>query len=113
MSEQSRGIKCNARSLKALLAVFIFGASGSLASAQNGPEIAPVENSSTKKVFTPSLQVGDATHRLLEIQARGTLASDRLYPVPVAVAEKIYQRYLDSFAHPIPEKSGSALEKLE
>ena len=61
-------------------------------------------------VLVQQLPVGQTTRQLLEMQARGTRASDRQYPMPVAVAEKIYQRYVDSFSHPIPEKLDSAME---
>lgn len=61
-------------------------------------------------VWLPQPKVGEATQKLLELQGRGTLASDRQYPMPAAVAERVYKRYVDSFAHPIPEKLDSTLE---
>lgn len=66
----------------------------------------PVEQS----VRLPQPKIGEATHKLLELQGRGALASERQHPMPAAVAEKIYQRYVNSFTHPIPEKLGSTLE---
>lgn len=66
----------------------------------------PVEQS----VLLPQPKIGEATHKLLELQGRGVLASERQHPMPAAVAEKIYQRYVNSFTHPIPEKLGSTLE---
>lgn len=62
-------------------------------------------------VLLPALKVGEATRKLLEIQAQGVAASPLQYAMPVAVAQKVYQRYVDSFAHPIPEKLGSTLEQ--
>lgn len=56
-------------------------------------------------------QVGDATRKLMELQASGVLASEKQYPVSVDVAERIYQRYLESFSHPIAEKSNSTLKE--
>ena len=66
-----------------------------------------------KVVMMQSMKVGEATHKLLDLQARGLMASERQYPVPAAVAERIYQRYLASFEHPIAEKSGSALDAIK
>lgn len=82
-------------------------------SAQTAPKGEVQQEPAKKVVFVPVLKVGEATKKLLDMQARGTMASDKQYPMPVAVAEKVYQRYVDSFSHPIPEKSGSALEKLK
>ena len=66
-----------------------------------------------KLVMLPPMKVGEATHKLLDIQARGLMASDKQYPMPVDVAERIYQRYLASFEHPIAENSSSALADLD
>ena len=87
--------------------------SAGLVMAQEKSQAESRQESPQKMVAMPVLKVGDATHKLLALQASGAVASDLQHPMPVAVAEKIYQRYLDSFSHPIPEKSGSALEKLQ
>lgn len=78
--------------------------------AQPAPQSQAPQGAGNKVVLVQQLPVGQATRQLLEMQARGTRASDRQYPMPVAVAEKVYQRYVDSFSHPIPEKLGSAME---
>lgn len=49
------------------------------------------------------VQVGDATHSLLEKQRAGTLASDTARPIAGEVAQRSYERYLRSFERPIPE----------
>lgn len=57
------------------------------------------------------LPVGSATRRLLLLQAQGEHASAAQYPMPGAVAQQVYQRYLKSFAHPVPEQLGSTLQQ--
>jgi hypothetical protein len=48
------------------------------------------------------LMIGDATHRLLAMQADGNAAAPRL-PMLGPAASAGYKRYIDSFSHPIPE----------
>lgn len=80
-------------------------------------QTAPAANTSnaqqhaTAAVHSKPAQVGDATRKLMELQASGVLASEKQYPVSVDVAERIYQRYLESFSHPIAEKSNSTLKE--
>lgn len=50
-------------------------------------------------------RVGDATSYLLALQASGQYASRNNYPVTSDVAQRTYQRYLESFIHKIPESS--------
>ncbi len=52
-----------------------------------------------------SNQVGDATSNLLALQAQGQYASRNAYPVTSDVAQRTYQRYLESFTHKIPENT--------
>ena len=59
----------------------------------------------------PVRQVGEATRSLLQLQAAGTHASSQSYPMTGAVAAKVYERYVNSFAHPIPEQLASAIAK--
>lgn len=47
--------------------------------------------------------VGDKTREWLSLQRSGQAASTQPQPIPGPVADKIYQRYQDSFSHPIPE----------
>ena len=58
-------------------------------------------------ILTPraSNQVGDATSNLLALQAQGQYASRNAYPVTSDVAQRTYQRYLESFTHKIPENT--------
>ena len=61
----------------------------------------------TAATLTPraSNQVGDATSNLLALQAQGQYASRNAYPVTSDVAQRTYQRYLESFTHKIPENT--------
>ena len=52
-----------------------------------------------------SNRVGDATSYLLALQASGQYASRNAYPVTSDVAQRSYQRYLESFTHKIPESA--------
>lgn len=90
-----------------------FGAVFSAAAAQDPVQEVSAQVTPTKLVLVQQLKVGEATQKLLMLQASGVAASNNQYPMPVAVAEKVYQRYIDSFSHPIPEKTGSTLEKME
>lgn len=47
-------------------------------------------------------QIGDTTRALLRLQADGSSAGNAL-PMLGETASRSYQRYLDSFDHPIPE----------
>lgn len=47
--------------------------------------------------------VGEETRRWLELQSSGVAASKSRQTVTGPVADAIYQRYVDSFKHPIPE----------
>jgi hypothetical protein len=49
-------------------------------------------------------RVGDATRRLLDLQASGQLASATPRPIPGEQAQRSRARYLKSFEHPIPEE---------
>ena len=49
--------------------------------------------------------MGDATSNLLALQAQGQYASRNAYPVTSDVAQRTYQRYLESFTHKIPENT--------
>ena len=48
------------------------------------------------------IRVGDVTHTLLQAQADGRVAGPRL-PMLGATADASWQRYLDSFRHPLPD----------
>lgn len=57
------------------------------------------------------LQVGDATRDLLSLQREGHAASQTPRPLAGDVASLSYQRYLDSFKFPIPEKFTATVQK--
>lgn len=52
----------------------------------------------------PSGAVGPETRAWIELQTSGTAASPTARPMPGDVAERVYKRHADSFAHPIPEE---------
>ncbi len=49
-------------------------------------------------------QVGDQTRAWLELQDSGNAALGALRPLPGEVADKVYQRYVESFDNQIPER---------
>lgn len=49
------------------------------------------------------ITVGTRTAQWLDVQREGRAAGNML-PIPGAEAGPSYQRYIDSFAHPIPEQ---------
>lgn len=84
----------------------------STASAQEKP-VAQTD-ASAPAVAAPApaqrLRVGDATRDLLAKQSGGTLASSTPRPIPGETAHRSYQRYLNSFDHPIPEKYSTTVK---
>lgn len=48
-------------------------------------------------------EVGQKTHDLLELQRSGTAASPTPRPMPGDIAERVYERYAESFSLPVPE----------
>lgn len=59
---------------------------------------------------SPPLKVGDATQRLLALQAEGSMASATPRPIAGDVAQKSYERYLKTFDQPIPASFGSSVK---
>lgn len=55
-------------------------------------------------VAAGSVPVGTETRGWTALQVEGKAASDVARPMPGEIAERVYQRYADSFSHPIPEK---------
>lgn len=73
------------------------------AAAQPAAHQAPVERESR-------IRVGDVTHTLLQAQADGRVGGPRL-PMLGATADASWQRYLDSFKHPLPERFENTVAK--
>lgn len=46
---------------------------------------------------------GQQTNQWLELQRSGDQASTQRQPLSGPIADRVYQRYSDSFSHPIPE----------
>lgn len=48
-------------------------------------------------------QLGDEVRAWTDLQKSGTASVTDARPMPGEVADKVYDRYLQSFGHPIPE----------
>lgn len=83
--------------------LFAITAPGIPALAQTPPAPAPT---SAAAVAAEPVRIGDATRQLLSMQ-RNAAGPDQ--PIPGEQAGLSYQRYLDSFKHPIPERTGSSI----
>lgn len=83
-----------------------------LVSSPEGPPPAPVadavSDSDSDSVVAPEA-VGDATRRLLALQAQ-TQRPGTPHEVLGATAGRSWQRYLDSFEHPIPNRFENEVE---
>lgn len=64
--------------------------------------IAPTANTELLATTPYRSQIGDTTRALLRMQADGSNAGNAL-PMLGETASRSYQRYLNSFDHPIPE----------
>ena len=93
VSERGVTILSAKRGAALVLSVGLFGVA-SMALAQSGPT---PQNSQTA-----DQRVGQQTQSWLEMQTSGALASDAERDMAGPVAQRVYQRYLDSFTHPIP-----------
>jgi len=62
----------------------------------------PLGHNPVQAVTTQRPQIGDTTRALLRLQADGNNAGNAL-PMLGETASRSYQRYLNSFDHPIPE----------
>lgn len=51
----------------------------------------------------PMSKPGEQTRHWLELQKKGQVSSPNSQALPGPAAAQIYQRYLNSFSHPIPE----------
>ncbi|PFH10765.1 uncharacterized protein DUF3613 [Collimonas sp. PA-H2] len=78
-------------------------AANTQAAAQPPAHQAPVERESR-------IRVGDVTRTLLQAQADGRVAGPRL-PILGATADASWQRYLDSFKHPLPDHFENTVSK--
>lgn len=72
-------------------------------------ELSP--SAAAEPITRAAIPPGTATRSLLKAQAQGDSASTHQYPMSGAVAHKAYERYVNSFAHPIPEQSASTIAK--
>lgn len=81
------------------------------ASAEVPESLGAIHPMEAPALVTERRKVGDATHYLLAIQREGHAASPTPRPLPGEIASLSYQRYLDSFKFPIPEKFGTTVQK--
>ena len=73
-----------------------------VAAAQAAAPVQPPQTSAPAAGPETRIRIGDVTHTLLQAQADGRVAGPRL-PMLGATADVSWQRYLDSFRHPLPE----------
>lgn len=52
----------------------------------------------------PAQVLGESTRGWTTLQTSGSAASSEARPLPGDVAKNVYERYANSFKHPIPEK---------
>jgi len=52
----------------------------------------------------PAYEAGSQTRQWLDMQREGTQASQQAQTLPGPVMDQVYQRYIKSFGHPIPER---------
>ncbi|WP_219219801.1 DUF3613 domain-containing protein [Variovorax boronicumulans] len=95
----------------ALLAAFSIAMPLPTAAQQEVAPDAQVAAVEPQPALSVRLQVGDATHNLLAMQREGNVASTIPRPLAGDVATLSYQRYLDSFKFPIPEKFSATVQK--
>ncbi len=50
-----------------------------------------------------SYEVGSQTRQWLDMQREGSQASQQAQTLPGPVMDQVYQRYIKSFGHPIPD----------
>jgi hypothetical protein len=81
--------------------------------AQSVPHKALTQGWGAEHTGRENLKVGEATERLLDWQRRGSYASSHTYSMPHAVAAKVYERYVNSFSHPIPERLDSIMQDVK
>ncbi|WP_293390270.1 DUF3613 domain-containing protein [Nevskia sp.] len=62
------------------------------------------ESSSAGNGEAAAASFGSTTRDWTQLQASGSAASRTARPLPGDAAKNIYDRYADSFKHPIPEK---------
>lgn len=67
--------------------------------------------SAPARADTPVVNIGDATHSLLQRQREGREASAAPRPIDGRVADLSHQRYLKSFEQPVPAWFGSELKQ--
>jgi hypothetical protein len=63
-------------------------------------------SSSPSTTETPATGFGAETRNWTALQIGGASASKEERPLPGEVSTKVYERYVQSFTHPIPEKLG-------
>ncbi|AMJ57133.1 MULTISPECIES: DUF3613 domain-containing protein [Stenotrophomonas] len=84
------------------------GAAPNATASDNNASAAPATAASSTVADLPRSQIGDTTRALLRMQADGSHAGNAL-PMLGEAASRSYQRYLNSFDHPIPEYFEAAL----
>ncbi|GGB97858.1 hypothetical protein GCM10007205_03930 [Oxalicibacterium flavum] len=71
----------------------------------------PTEADSTTHEQAPTRRIGEATTNALQMQVQGSHAGANL-PILGPAASLSWQRYLDSYKHPIPETFTRTLDEV-
>lgn len=70
--------------------------------------LVPLLASAQEPAASGPAATGAQTAQWLELQKSGTQAEGEARPMTGDVADAVYQRYLESFKHPIPESLSSS-----
>lgn len=57
----------------------------------------------SEEYYTPAYEIGSEARQWLDMQREGTHASPQAQTLPGPVMDQVYQRYIRSFGHPIPD----------
>ncbi|THF64458.1 DUF3613 domain-containing protein [Pseudothauera rhizosphaerae] len=66
--------------------------------------VAPHPQSAPANEAAPAAAATEPTRAWLALQRSGAAASAQPQPLSGEVMEKVYERYLESFAHPVPDE---------
>lgn len=93
--------------LASLIAALVLGSWATLAAAQTDQrQFSADAGSEPAAKASPNAEpvLGADSRAWIDLQASGSAAAGTARPLPGEVADAVYQRYLNSFKHPIPEQ---------
>lgn len=93
--------------LKILLALYALASASPVLAfdSSTGMGAGPADQSlaGSEEYYTPAYEVGSQTQQWLNMQREGSHASPQAQTLPGPVMDQVYQRYIKSFGHPIPD----------